>query len=100
MLVGSEKKAFELVSKIGAIRATRILEAIDRRFNRRFRYASGKAMITPTATNQTELEINLKYLLKLGLMLTDTDTPEKAHQRVLARIAERNAERAKRKQSR
>ena len=95
-LLPSEHRAAEFVREIGVDRAGRILDAICRRFDRRFKKACD---ISPTPINrewvrQTHLEIELTHKLKMGLMLVDEYfTPVAAHARILARISARNANR-------
>jgi hypothetical protein len=96
-LLSSEQKAADFVSEIGIERATTILNAICRRIDRRYDAACQANPHTPINrewVRQTDLERELIHRLKMGLMLVDDYlTPTKAHERILARIAARNANR-------
>lgn len=100
-LMPSEQMAVDFVSKIGIERAQRILDAICRRFNRRYQKACDEnplVPINPEWVRNTPLELDLTHRIKMGLtILDDYNTPYAAHQRILARIAKRNADRAARK---
>ena len=100
-LMPSEQMAADFVSKIGIERAQRILDAICRRFDRRYQKACDKnplVPINPEWVRNTPLELDLTHRIKMGLtILDDYNTPYAAHQRILTRIAKRNADRAARK---
>lgn len=98
-LLSKEAEASIFVANIGLTRAHRVLDAVFRRFDRRVKRACEGSLIpiSRKSVYQTDLEIDLIHKLKLGIMLNDnSNTPYAAHQRILARIAERNARRANR----
>lgn len=92
----SEQCAYDYVSMIGLERATRVLEALGRRFDRRFHAACDANMvpINPEWIYRTPFEVELMHRLKIGMALVDTyNTPSAAHQRIVKRIVKRIAER-------
>lgn len=94
-ILASEQKAADLVNRIGLARANRILDAIIRRFNRRYQKAcdAGGVPVNPEWIRRTPLERELEYQLKIGTSLVDDYfTPEAARARILARIAQRKAQ--------
>lgn len=96
-LLPSEKKHVEFINKYGRERATRLLDALCRRFDRRYEKACDNAFapINREWVYQTPFEVEMKHHIKMGLTLTDTEnTPMAAHQRILERISKRNAQRA------
>lgn len=95
-LLPSEQAAFDFVSGIGLTRATALLDAIGRRFDRRYSKAC-KSSFSPIDREwvyRTALEVDLTHRLKIGLTLCDVgNTPEDCHNRIMARRAQRKAER-------
>lgn len=92
-LLPKEQEAKDFVAKIGLERASRILSAITRRFDRRFKKACEVCVtpINPEWVPSTKLEISLTYRLKMGMQLLDTyNTPAAAKARIRARIQARN----------
>jgi len=95
-LLPSEQEAKDFVLKIGAQRASRILDAICRRFDRRYKLAcdQSNSPINPEWIYKTKLEVDLTDRIKMGLQLTDDyNTPAAAKQRLLKRLEERKAKR-------
>lgn len=88
-LYPSEQAALDFVTRIGIIRANRILSLIAKRIERR---ATKGRFFTLDFVRREPWEVDLMHQLKIGLMLSDTDSPYAAHQRILARIAQRNAQ--------
>lgn len=101
-LLPIEQISHDLVSRIGEVRATRILDAIQRRFDRRFNIAADASMspINPEWIYRTDIEKELTYKLKLGLMLTGHDSPAEARKRILLRREARRREHSQSKASR
>ena len=96
ILLDSEQEAKDFVIKIGAQRASRILSAIGRRFDRRYNNAcnASNSPVNPEWIYRTELEVNLTYKIKMGLQLTDDyNTPQAAKERTVKRLADRKAQR-------
>lgn len=93
-LLPFEKQAYDFVVAMGQERASNLLDALTRRFDRRCqRLWSKGATITVGNIYRTPQEVELTHRLKIGLMLIDDDSSAKAHQRILDRIAKRNAKR-------
>lgn len=95
-LLPIEQEAKDFVLRIGDQRAIRILNAICRRFDRRYNKAcsANNVPINREWIYKTDLEVSLTYKIKLGLKLNDDyNTPQAAKQRILKRIAERKARR-------
>jgi len=93
-LLPNEQESVNFVVRIGQKRAERILNAITRRFDRRYNKALNCAMVplNPEWIIKTPLEVKLTYWIKIGLTLTDDDnTPAAAKQRIRKRIDARNA---------
>lgn len=98
MLLASEVKAKALVQKIGFVRATNIVNSLCARIERRIERANEGMFVTfidNSCVRKSEWETDLLYQLKLGLMLTDYDSPLKARARILERRKLRKLERAK-----
>lgn len=98
-LLHSEQKAVDFIGKYGQNRATRVLDALCRRFDRRYEKAceSSFSPINRESVYKTPLEVDLTHLIKMGLTLTDTyNTPLAAKKRLLERREKRKAQRAKR----
>lgn len=95
-LLPSEQAAFDFVSDIGLARASALLDAIGRRFDRRYSKAckSSFAPINREWIYRTALEVDLTHRLKIGLTLCDvSSTPEACRNRIMARRSQRKAER-------
>lgn len=95
-LLPSERRAADFVRKIGLERAGRVLDAVSRRFERRFNQACKDAGIPLNRewVRRTPFEIELTHTLKTGMMIVDdSHSPTAAHARILARIANRKAKR-------
>ncbi|MEZ8028350.1 hypothetical protein [Enterovibrio norvegicus] len=94
-LLKNEKIALELGLKYGEQRLIAVLNAIERRFHRRYVMACNKSFVSlnPNSIARTRCEIHLAHEIKLALMLIKTDSPQKARERNLARFAKRKAER-------
>ncbi|OEE38306.1 hypothetical protein A1QO_02695 [Vibrio genomosp. F10 str. ZF-129] len=93
-LLPNEAKAKAFVLRIGFERSTRLINAIDRRFQRRYKKAciNSFSPINPEWIYKTKLEVELMHQLKMGLSLADTsNTPAAARQRILERIERRKA---------
>jgi len=98
-LLPIEQEAKEFVLRIGEQRANRILNAICRRFDRRYNKAcsANNVPINPEWIFKTDFEVSLTYKIQLGLQLTDDyNTPQAARQRILKRLEERKSRRAAR----
>jgi hypothetical protein len=93
-LLPNEQKAKDLVLRVGQQRACRILNALTRRFERRYNKACDESMspVNPEWIYKTELEVNLTFDLKIGLQLTDAfNTPKAAKERIAKRLEARKA---------
>ncbi|EOW9160953.1 hypothetical protein [Vibrio cholerae] len=93
----SEREAALFVCKIGIDRARELIDKITRRIDRRLDAcwkANNHLPINREWIRQTPLEVELMHRLKIGICIVDqSNSPWAAHQRILARIAERNAKR-------
>ena len=92
-LLPYEQRAKDFVLRIGIERATRLLELASGRIDRRVRKANEQSFgqfFDWGCIKKAPWEVNLIFELKMGLGLTNTDTPAKAHQRT---IAQRKAQR-------
>lgn len=99
-LLPNEQEAKDFVLRIGQQRAERILNAIYRRFDRRYNKAcdDNNMPINAEWIYKTELEVNLSFKLKMGLQLTDDyNTPWAAKLRIQKRLEERKAKREARR---
>lgn len=98
-LLPIEQEAKDFVLRIGEQRANRILNAICRRFDRRYNKAcsANNVPINPEWIYKTDLEVSLTYKIQLGLKLTDDyNTPQAARQRIKKRLEARKSRRAAR----
>ncbi|MCF2903086.1 hypothetical protein L1267_22205 [Pseudoalteromonas sp. OFAV1] len=101
-LLPSEQYALDFVLRIGRERATRLLELVTGRISRRIRVGNEKSFgqfLDESCIRKAPWEVELTYQLKMGLQLSNTDTPAAAHERILKRIAERKERAALRRQS-
>ncbi|ELO1828395.1 hypothetical protein QXB71_003651 [Vibrio cholerae] len=102
-LLPSEREAALFVCKIGIDRARKIVDKIKRRIDRRLDAcwkANNHLPINREWIRQTPLEVELMHRLKIGICIVDqSNSPWAAHQRILARIAERNAKRLAKRNS-
>lgn len=94
-LLPNEQLAKDFVLKYSPQRCARVLDALCRRFDRRFHRAASEAAvpINPEWVYTTAFEKELIHRIKLGLSLVDTDTPHQAKIRILQRIASRGGKR-------
>jgi hypothetical protein len=100
-LLASEEKAKAFVEKYTVERCERVLNAIGRRFDRRYELACEQAAIPLNREwiRKTDLEVDLMHRLKIGLtLLDDYSTPMAARLRQLKRISEKGGERGERAQ--
>ena len=97
-LLPSEQHAKDFVAKYTAERCTRLLDALCRRFDRRFELAASNAgvPINREWVRVTPFERELTFRLKMGLTLNNTDTPFKAKIRILKRMVARGGMRGQR----
>lgn len=98
MLLKEEQNASDFVLSIGIKRAERVLNAICKRFDRRYERAcdNGFGSINREWVYRTELEVNLTHKIKMGLNLVDQyNTPAAAKKRILERIEARKEKRRK-----
>lgn len=102
-LLPNEQMASDLVERIGLDRAYRLLDKITNRFDRRYKRVCDASFnpIDRGAVRVTPIELELTFILKLGIGINDTyNTPAAAAARVKARLEERKAKRlAKRQQN-
>ncbi|EJL6679596.1 hypothetical protein NMS42_002271 [Vibrio cholerae] len=102
-LLPSEREAALFVCKIGIDRARELIDKITRRITRRYEacwQANNHLPINREWIRQTPLEVELMHRLKIGICIVDrSNSPWAAHQRILARIAERNAKRLAKRNS-
>lgn len=92
LLLKEEQNASAFVLHIGIERAERILNAICKRFDRRYERACDNSMspINREWVYRTEFEVSLTHKIKIGLTLVDQyNTPAAAKKRILERIENR-----------
>lgn len=94
-LLPEEQQAKAFVARIGDTRAQRILTSICKRIDRRIEKGNRHTfsnLFDRYSVRRTALEVSLMHKIKLGISLNDTYfTPVAARQRIIARIAKRNA---------
>ena len=96
-LLPYEKEAKAFVLNTGLDRANKLLTAICNRIDRRITIANNQmcsGFIDNTCVRKSHWEIEMISLLKMGLQLLNTDTPDAAKQRILERIKARKAKRS------
>lgn len=87
-LLKSEQQAKAFVEHYGRIRVARALSAVCQRIKRRIEIANNTSFgqfFDEGSIKTAEWERELIYKAKLGLMLTNTDTPALAHARIIER---------------
>jgi hypothetical protein len=97
-LLAQEQKAKLLVDNLGVDRSHRLLTAICNRIERRIRRANRMLFtmfIDNSCVRKYHWEIELIGSLKLGIQMLNQDTPERAHDRILARRKKRQEVRNK-----
>lgn len=99
-LLPSELAAKEFVFEIGVERATRLLERICHRIERRAKRGSSFGQfLTTDYVKKADWEVSLIFNLKMGLkLLNNVNCPYAARQKVLARIEARKERSRLRKQ--
>ncbi len=90
-LLKNEQQASDLVSKIGLVRAKRLLTALSNRKARRTKALPDcVGFLSHNYQVSKQWEIELAYKLKLGIMITDnSNSPQAARQRNLERRRKR-----------
>lgn len=100
-LLPGEQAAMDFVSTIGVERAQRVLNLVCARIERRARLGGSFGQPLPLDyVRVAPWERTLIYNLKMGLQIINSEylSPAAAKQRLLKRIAERNARLAQKKQ--
>ncbi|MBE8233142.1 MAG: hypothetical protein HAW67_05345 [Endozoicomonadaceae bacterium] len=92
-LMENEKQAIKFFDKVGKERALKLLDMVCHRIERKVRKANtggrGGFYFTIDTIKRSDWETRLIYIIKLGFMLNNTDTPRAAKERNLARRAQR-----------
>lgn len=99
-LLPIEQRAKEFVSSIGIPRATRLLELLCSRIERRIRIANAQCFgqfFDEGCIKKAPWEVDLIFELKMGLSLNNTDTPAAAKTRITARRKAQREAAAKRR---
>jgi hypothetical protein len=87
-LLKSEQESLAFVQQIGLKRAHRILDLISHRKSRRLANANRESngfIMDDLHLKVSAWERDLDFKIKMGLTLSNDDTPAKAHQRILDR---------------